>query len=177
VPFGATSECGRSGQSQGLPSSARFVAPSGAPGPPRVPLVPPVRAGTSRSEPAAPERGVEARARRCRPSRVAHRGVLAADPVITSRTEARHTVTARSPAGPCGDSTLAVKPRRRSSAVTDGFRATRSSTHGEVSRRLPWGSLPLGEVDAVIVASVYLTDTFRSRSFTLPQRFDPTGIS
>lgn len=49
--------------------------------------------------------------------------------------------------------------------------------HGGVSRHLPWGSLPLGEVDAVIVASVCLTDAFRSRSFSLPQRLHPTVIS
>jgi hypothetical protein len=46
-----------------------------------------------------------------------------------------------------------------------------------IRRQLPWGSDPLGVCTQAIVAPVYLTGTIRSRSFSLPQRFEPARAS
>jgi len=55
------------------------------------------------------------------------------------------------------------------------FNEHEKPAHGRVSRHLPWGSSPLGEISAVIVTAVCLTATIRSRSSSLPQRFHPTS--
>jgi len=46
-----------------------------------------------------------------------------------------------------------------------------------IQRRLPWGSVPFGVSTWAIVVPVYLTDTIRSQSFSLSQRFEPARAS
>lgn len=85
------------------------------------------------------------------------------------------TLRARSPLGasfePSAASTTAGANARRQ-------HTSRSARSWECQRHLPWGSVPFGEISAGDSGVlVYLTSTFRSRSFSLPQRLTPTRTS
>lgn len=184
LPFSATAEYGRSGQSHRLPADP-VVTPSSAVG---------VAWSPSPGRPKSGERHAIG------PGGTGRRGAIItsssrSDRVL--RTTSRRRLERRPRSEPKlvgadrrvegrGPGHLLAASRQQSKnyigarpqqMTASPFNEHEKPAHGRVSRHLPWGSWPLGEISAVIVASVCLTGAIRSRSSSLPQRFHPTSTS
>jgi len=184
LPFSATAEYGRSGQSHRLPADP-VVTPSSAVGVAWSPS--PGRPKSGERHAIAPggtdERGAifASFSRRDRVLRTTSRRRLKRRP----RIEPRLVRVDRRVEGFRQSRLLAASRQQSKNYIGARPQQTTASpfneheipAHGRVSRHLPWGSWPLGEISAVIVASVCLTAAIRSRSSSLPQRFHPTSTS